>query len=121
MDELHPVSQDLSCEHELSEILEIIENGTGSLHQRRAYEAGFDAHLTKPVAVRLHSACLTGDLFGSLKCDCGDPLGNPTDQAFWPGDGRSLGREPERGARIASRDQLWSSQVRRPIAYQTTS
>ena len=30
--------------------------------------------LTKPVAVRLHSACLTGDLFGSLKCDCGDQL-----------------------------------------------
>ena len=28
----------------------------------------------RPVAVRLHSACLTGDLFGSLKCDCGDQL-----------------------------------------------
>jgi GTP cyclohydrolase II len=28
----------------------------------------------KPVSVRLHSACLTGDLFGSLKCDCGDQL-----------------------------------------------
>jgi GTP cyclohydrolase II len=27
-----------------------------------------------PVSVRLHSACLTGDLFGSLKCDCGDQL-----------------------------------------------
>ena len=26
------------------------------------------------VDVRLHSACLTGDLFGSLKCDCGDQL-----------------------------------------------
>jgi GTP cyclohydrolase II len=30
--------------------------------------------LSKPVLVRLHSACLTGDLFGSLKCDCGDQL-----------------------------------------------
>lgn len=30
--------------------------------------------LSAPVAVRLHSACLTGDLFGSLKCDCGDQL-----------------------------------------------
>jgi GTP cyclohydrolase II len=28
----------------------------------------------EPVPVRLHSACLTGDLFGSLKCDCGDQL-----------------------------------------------
>jgi GTP cyclohydrolase II len=30
--------------------------------------------LANPVPVRLHSACLTGDLFGSLKCDCGDQL-----------------------------------------------
>jgi GTP cyclohydrolase II len=30
--------------------------------------------LTKAVPVRMHSACLTGDLFGSLKCDCGDQL-----------------------------------------------
>ncbi len=27
-----------------------------------------------PVLARIHSACLTGDLFGSLKCDCGDQL-----------------------------------------------
>ena len=26
------------------------------------------------VPVRLHSECLTGDLFGSLRCDCGDQL-----------------------------------------------
>lgn len=29
---------------------------------------------SQPVAIRMHSACLTGDLFGSLKCDCGDQL-----------------------------------------------
>jgi GTP cyclohydrolase II len=28
----------------------------------------------QPVYTRIHSACLTGDLFGSLKCDCGDQL-----------------------------------------------
>lgn len=28
----------------------------------------------RPVLVRLHSACLTGDLLGSLRCDCGDQL-----------------------------------------------
>jgi len=27
-----------------------------------------------PVLTRLHSACLTGDLLGSLRCDCGDQL-----------------------------------------------
>jgi len=30
--------------------------------------------LRKPVLVRLHSQCLTGDLLGSLRCDCGDQL-----------------------------------------------
>ena len=28
----------------------------------------------KPVLVRLHSACFTGDVLGSLKCDCGPQL-----------------------------------------------
>ncbi len=29
---------------------------------------------TKPVLVRVHSECLTGDAFGSLRCDCGEQL-----------------------------------------------
>ncbi|TFG39866.1 MAG: GTP cyclohydrolase II, partial [Syntrophobacterales bacterium] len=28
----------------------------------------------KPVLVRVHSECLTGDVFGSQRCDCGDQL-----------------------------------------------
>ncbi|MBF0462321.1 MAG: bifunctional 3,4-dihydroxy-2-butanone-4-phosphate synthase/GTP cyclohydrolase II [Magnetococcales bacterium] len=28
----------------------------------------------QPVLIRVHSECLTGDLFGSLRCDCGDQL-----------------------------------------------
>lgn len=32
--------------------------------------------LSEPVLVRMHSACLTGDIFNSLKCDCGDQLRN---------------------------------------------
>ncbi len=28
----------------------------------------------KPVLVRVHSECLTGDIFASLRCDCGDQL-----------------------------------------------
>ena len=28
----------------------------------------------EPVTVRVHSECLTGDCFGSLRCDCGDQL-----------------------------------------------
>jgi GTP cyclohydrolase II len=30
--------------------------------------------LTQPVLVRLHSECFTGDLLGSLRCDCGSQL-----------------------------------------------
>jgi GTP cyclohydrolase II len=30
--------------------------------------------MTLPVPLRLHSACLTGDVFGSRRCDCGDQL-----------------------------------------------
>jgi len=28
-----------------------------------------------PVLVRVHSECLTGDVFGSCRCDCGDQIG----------------------------------------------
>ena len=28
----------------------------------------------KPVLVRVHSSCVTGDIFGSHRCDCGDQL-----------------------------------------------
>ena len=33
-----------------------------------------DPVLGQPVLTRLHSACLTGDVLGSLKCDCGPQL-----------------------------------------------
>jgi len=28
----------------------------------------------RPTPVRIHSQCLTGDVFGSVKCDCGPQL-----------------------------------------------
>lgn len=28
----------------------------------------------EPVLVRVHSSCMTGDIFGSLRCDCGEQL-----------------------------------------------
>ena len=28
----------------------------------------------EPILVRVHSSCVTGDIFGSLRCDCGDQL-----------------------------------------------
>jgi 3,4-dihydroxy 2-butanone 4-phosphate synthase / GTP cyclohydrolase II len=33
-----------------------------------------DISHTEPVLVRVHSECLTGDVFGSERCDCGDQI-----------------------------------------------
>ncbi len=33
-----------------------------------------DIDTEEPVLVRVHSECLTGDVFGSLRCDCGDQI-----------------------------------------------
>jgi 3,4-dihydroxy 2-butanone 4-phosphate synthase / GTP cyclohydrolase II len=33
-----------------------------------------DVRTPEPVLVRVHSECLTGDIFGSSRCDCGDQL-----------------------------------------------
>src|SRR5690606_29150308 len=32
------------------------------------------ARRSEPIAVRMHSECLTGDVLGSIRCDCGDQL-----------------------------------------------
>ena len=37
-------------------------------------EGGARALQAGPVLVRVHSECLTGDVFGSLRCDCGSQL-----------------------------------------------
>jgi len=34
-----------------------------------------DISTEEPVLVRVHSECLTGDVFGSLRCDCGEQIG----------------------------------------------
>jgi 3,4-dihydroxy 2-butanone 4-phosphate synthase/GTP cyclohydrolase II len=49
------------------------QNGTGELHLaliKGTWEQD------EPVMVRVHSSCLTGDIFGSCRCDCGSQLHN---------------------------------------------
>ena len=44
---------------------------TGDIHlaiKKGTWEKG------EPVMVRVHSSCMTGDILGSLRCDCGDQL-----------------------------------------------
>jgi len=51
----------------------VIFRGGDGLHDQVAIVVG-SPNPAQPVLTRLHSACLTGDLFASLKCDCGDQL-----------------------------------------------
>ncbi len=39
-----------------------------------------DVEEKKPVLVRVHSECLTGDIFGSLRCDCGEQIAQALQQ-----------------------------------------
>jgi len=56
--------------------------GAGRLHVFRPDDGGEEHYAIEigqpdrsaPVLTRLHSACFTGDLLGSLKCDCGPQL-----------------------------------------------
>jgi GTP cyclohydrolase II len=54
------------------EILAFQNQTTGEEHI--ALAQGLETVPVKPVLVRMHSECLTGDAFGSLKCDCGPQL-----------------------------------------------
>ena len=45
---------------------------TGEEHV--ALSKGLEEISDEPVVVRVHSECLTGDAFASLKCDCGPQL-----------------------------------------------
>lgn len=64
-----------------------------------------------PVAVRLHSACLTGDLFGSLKCDCGDQLRHTVRWMAKNGGGVLLYLDQEgRGSGIANKMRAYMLQ-----------
>lgn len=54
------------------EIIAFQDQTTGEEHITLAQ--GLETVPVKPVLVRMHSECLTGDAFGSLKCDCGPQL-----------------------------------------------
>ena len=49
----------------------VFRDGLG--HEPAALVVG-NPDASRPVPVRIHSACLTGDVFGSRRCDCGEQL-----------------------------------------------
>lgn len=64
------------------------------------------------VPVRIHSSCITGDLFGSLKCDCGDQLRFGLEQLKALGGGVMLYLDQEgRGIGLASKMRAYGYQA----------
>ncbi|RMF57299.1 MAG: bifunctional 3,4-dihydroxy-2-butanone-4-phosphate synthase/GTP cyclohydrolase II [Calditrichaeota bacterium] len=58
----------------------------------------------EPVLIRVHSECLTGDTFGSLRCDCGDQLHHALQQINKVGRGAVLYLKQEgRGIGLANK------------------
>jgi len=65
------IAVQMPTEHGDFELIAFTQNSTGAQHL--ALVKG-DLSGDEPVLVRVHSSCVTGDIFGSCRCDCGPQL-----------------------------------------------